>query len=98
MVTFTFDDGTTITGLETTDYIWYVSNVELNTELLSSNVFLVTITDGENTSLIGNQTLAESKTENGKYYYRLHEKTDADDVTSMMIDHEYRLTLLELGI
>lgn len=97
MVTFTFDNGTIITGLETTDFRWYTSESALDTELLS-NVFLVTVMEGENTSLIGNQTLAESKTENGKYYYRLREKTDADDTNSMMIDHEYRLTLLELGI
>ena len=96
--TFTFEDGTTITGLETTDYRWYSSDAELDTDLLLNNVFLVTITEGDIVSTIVDRSLAKSKEEDGKYYYRLCEKTAADFNDAIMVDMDYRLTLLELGV
>lgn len=98
MVTFTFENGTTITGLNTTDFLWYVSDTALDTELLSSDAFTVTITEGDIVSTVCDRSLAETKEEDGKYYYRLTEKTAADFNDALMVDMDYRLTLLELGV
>lgn len=39
----------------------------------------------------------EDVSPNGEHYYKKVE-TEADDLAAMTVDHEYRLTLLELGV
>lgn len=98
MWTITLSDGTKITDLEVNGTN-FVSKTKINESIFKGNLDTVTISNGESeveyTDLI---FIQQMEWEDGTFYIAFTEKTASDFNDELMIDMDYRLTLLELGV
>lgn len=96
MYSITFADGQTVADLEL-ERTWFVSDKKID-DIIKGNLSSITISDGEHESTLVDQKIAGTMEQDGKYYYAFCEMDAADVNDSFMVDMDYRLTLLELGV
>lgn len=97
MWNITLSDGTKISDLELNGTN-FVSKVKIDESIFKSNLDTVTISDGEQEMQYNDLIFIQQQEWEDGYYIAFAQKTAADVTDELMIDMDYRLTLLELGL
>lgn len=90
-------DGTKISDLELNGTN-FVSKVKIDESIFKGNLDAVTISDGEREMQYNDLIFIQQQELEDGYYIAFTQKTAADVTDELMIDMDYRLTLLELGL
>ena len=99
--TITLSDGTVLSDLAQNGNN-YVSQTEVTEDVFTGKLETVTITDGENTEILHDAELVQIAHYADGWYILLREIPEAErmqmDIDALTIDHELRITMLELGL
>ena len=80
----------------------YIAPGEIPSAIFENNTKTVTITGNGETVVMNDAVLVSNRVTGGRSWLVFAEKTEqqkaAEDSDAMIIDHEFRLTMLELGI
>lgn len=99
--TITLSDGTVLSDL-TLNGNNFVSQTEVTEAMFVGKLDTVTITDGENTDILHDAELVQIAQYADGWYFILREIPEAErmqmDMDALTVDHELRITMLELGL
>lgn len=102
MYTITLTDGQKLTGLEMNGSN-FVSKEKVDETIFKDNLTTMTVSDGEaETTYTDMVFIQQMEWTDGTFYLAFCAKTAAqkmaEDQDAMAVDHELRLTMLELGL
>ena len=99
--TITLSDGTVLSDLALNGNN-FVSQTEATEAMFAGKLDTVTINDGENTEILHDAELVQITHHADGWYFILREippeQRTQMDMDALTIDHELRITMLELGI
>lgn len=99
--TITLADGTALENLELNGNN-YISPVPVDNSVFADNLQTVTFTGPDGTTTMKDAMLVSNRVVSGRSWLVFAEKSERqkmeEDTDAMMVDHEFRLTMLELGI
>lgn len=99
--TITLADGTKLEGMELNGNN-YISPAPVDDAVFADNLETVTITGDGETTTMKDVMLVSNRVVAGRSWIVFAEKSEQqkmeEDTDGMIVDHEFRLTMLELGI
>lgn len=99
--TITLADGTKLENLELNGNN-YIATAPVDNAIFAGNLKTVEIIGNGETMVLDDAILVSNRIVDGRSWLVFAEKSEqqkmAEDTDSMIVDHEFRLTMLELGI
>ena len=90
-------DGQVIDNLDA-DGTWLISDKEIDRHIFDNNMSTVTVVDGDRNNVFKDQMITAFEVVDGRWWFGFSSRPLEDDTDLMLVDLDYRLTLLELGV